>query len=63
MTAALNGKSDCWRCAGEGRISGEFPVIVDYPAGLRDNHTVVISLDRIGIRNMYLTVRFRVMLH
>jgi molecular chaperone DnaJ len=51
---------ECWQCAGEGSINGEFPVIVDYVAGINDDHTTFISLDKLGIRNMYLTVRFRI---
>jgi len=51
---------ECWRCAGEGRIRGEFPVVVDYPAGVDDGHATMVPLDRLGIRNTYLTVRFRV---
>ncbi len=50
----------CWRCAGEGSIRGEFPVTVSYPAGIRDNHTVLIPLDRFGIHNLYLSVCFRI---
>ena len=51
---------ECWRCAGEGRISGDFPVVVGYPSGIEDGHTTMISLDKLGIHNTYLTVRFRV---
>jgi len=51
---------ECWHCAGEGRISGDFPVIVEYPSGIEDGHTAMISLDRLGIHNTCLTVRFRV---
>lgn len=51
---------ECWRCAGEGKIIGEFPVVVEYSAGIGDGHTTMISLERLGIRNTYLTIRFRV---
>lgn len=51
---------ECWRCAGEGAIRGEFPIMASYPSGVRDNHTVLIPLDRFGIRNLYLTVCFRI---
>ena len=53
------GLYDCVRCAGEGAISGEMPVSVSFPAGLTDDHAVLIPLDRFGIRNTHLTVLFR----
>jgi molecular chaperone DnaJ len=49
----------CHRCAGEGAISGEVPVSISFPAGIVKDHTVVIPLDRFGIRNLYFTVLFR----
>jgi len=33
---------------------------VAYPAGLLDPYVVRLRLDRLGIQNTYLTVRFRV---
>ena len=53
------GYYECSRCAGEGAISGEVPISLSFPAGLRQNHAVVISLERFGIRNLQLTVLFR----
>lgn len=50
---------ECTRCGGEGMISGEYPVAVAYPAGLVEDHSVLIALNRFGIRNMCLTVNFR----
>jgi DnaJ-class molecular chaperone len=50
----------CWRCGGTGSVSGEVPLRVAYPAGLLDPYVVRLRLDRFGIRNTYLTVRFRV---
>jgi len=50
---------ECARCAGEGAISGEVPVSLSFPAGLRRDQAVVIPLDRFGIRNLQLTVIFR----
>jgi DnaJ-class molecular chaperone len=50
---------ECWRCAGEGAISGEFPLLVSFPPGIANDYLVRIPLDRFGIRNMYLTVHFR----
>ena len=51
---------ECWRCAGEGAISGDFPVTLPYPAGIPDGYTIELSLEHLGIRNSYLTVIFRV---
>jgi DnaJ-class molecular chaperone len=50
---------ECWRCAGEGNITGEFPVMVAFPAKTQDGFQVEIPLDQFGIRNIYLTVLFR----
>jgi len=51
---------ECWRCAGEGRITGEYPMTVAYPAGISDGYHVAIPLDRFGISNLYMTLHFRV---
>jgi len=53
------GYYDCHRCAGEGAISGEVPISVSFPPGLAKDHSVVIPLDRLGIRNLHVTVQFR----
>jgi molecular chaperone DnaJ len=50
---------ECARCAGEGHISGEIPISVTFPAGVRSDHAVIVPLDRLGIRNLHLTVLFR----
>ena len=50
----------CLRCSGAGKITGEHPVQVRYHAGVIDNHLVQISLENLGIRNLFLTVLFRV---
>ena len=49
----------CVRCSGEGSISGEFPVFVSIPPRLTADHSVIIPLEGFGIRNLYLTVNFR----
>lgn len=54
---------ECWRCAGEGAISGEFPILVSFPPGISNNYLLRIPLDSFGIRNMYLTVHFRMTEH
>jgi len=52
------GYYECHRCAGEGAISGEVPISVSFPQGLTRNHSVVIPLDRFGIKNLHFTVQF-----
>ena len=54
------GYYECWRCSGAGKLTGEYPILINYPPGISDKHTVQISLDRYGIRNLYLTVNFRI---
>jgi molecular chaperone DnaJ len=53
------GPYECWRCEGHGALTGEYPVMVSYPAGLQGDYTVRLSLDPLGIENFYLIVRFR----
>jgi len=53
------GYYECSRCAGEGAISGEIPISIAFPSGLRSDHAVVVPLERFGIRNLHLTVLFR----
>jgi len=52
------GPYECSRCAGEGAIVGEVPITVAFPSGLKEDHAVMIPLDRYGIRNLHLTVLF-----
>ena len=51
---------ECWRCGGAGYMTGEYPVMVSYPAGIADSHITQLSLDRFGIRNLSLYIRFRI---
>jgi molecular chaperone DnaJ len=53
------GFHECPRCAGEGAISGEMPISISFPAGLMRDHALVIPLERFGIKNLRLTVLFR----
>jgi molecular chaperone DnaJ len=53
------GPYQCWRCEGHGALTDEYPVTVSYPAGLQQDYIVRLPLDRFGIENFYLTVRFR----
>lgn len=51
---------ECRRCRGRGVITGEQPIVINYPPGIADNRVVHLSLDRYGMRNLYLTVHFRI---
>ena len=53
------GPYECVRCGGEGAITGEVPLSIAFPAGLSEDHAVVIPLDRYWIRNTRVTVLFR----
>lgn len=53
------GYRDCYRCAGEGAISGEVPILVSFPPGLVKDYSVIISLDHLGISNQDIIVQFR----
>ncbi len=51
---------ECGQCHGAGRITGEFPVTLDFPPGIVNNHVMQVPLDHYGIENFYLNVIFRV---
>jgi DnaJ-class molecular chaperone len=51
---------ECLYCNGVGTIEREYPVTVTFPPGTPNNYAVELSLDRLGIRNFYLTVIFKV---
>ena len=53
------GPYQCPHCQGHGAVTGEYPIGVSYPAGLQQDYIVRLPLDRLGIENFYLTVRFR----
>jgi molecular chaperone DnaJ len=53
------GPYECSHCEGHGAVTGEYPVGVSYPAGLQQDYIVRLPLERFGIQNFYLTVRFR----
>ena len=54
------GPYECWRCGGEGVLTGEYPLLIYFPAAVPDDHAVQVPLDRYGIHNLHLTVTFRV---
>jgi molecular chaperone DnaJ len=51
---------ECWRCAGHGELTTEYPAAIEYPAGIRDGYVERLPLSPFGIHNFYLTVQFRV---
>lgn len=54
------GRYACWQCEGQGALTADYPLEVEFPPALRDGYTVRIPLTRLGIDNFYLTVLFRV---
>jgi len=54
------GGYECWHCAGEGCIAGEYPMTIAFPPGVYDGFEVAVPLDHMGIRNLYLTLHFRI---
>ncbi|MDJ0623244.1 MAG: DnaJ domain-containing protein [Desulfocapsaceae bacterium] len=54
------GFHECWRCFGSGILQGEMPILLNYPAGIGDNHIVEFPLERHGVANRVLRVRFRI---
>ena len=54
---------ECPRCAGEGWIVGEYPVEISFPPGISGDQTALVSLERFGIHNLYLTVHLRIKSH
>jgi molecular chaperone DnaJ len=51
---------ECSQCAGGGAVYGETPVIVVVPPGVLDGSQRTISLRHLGIRDVYVSVLFRV---
>jgi molecular chaperone DnaJ len=49
----------CWRCAGTGHVSEELPVSLSFPAGISGGTVSRVPLDRFGLRDVCLVVRFR----
>jgi len=50
---------ECWHCGGRGAVSGEFPVEVSFPPGLRGDRTALVPLDHLGIQDVALVVHLR----
>lgn len=51
---------ECRSCFGQGLVTEEYPLLIDFPAGLPSGHRVKISLARFGLVNTYLTIYFSV---
>lgn len=54
------GPYQCFRCMGNGSVSGDVPVAVEYPPGISDGYQRAISLRHLGIRDVYVSVLFRI---
>lgn len=50
----------CWRCNSTGTLHGEKPVLINYPAGIKNNHTMLLRLAESGRQQLFLTVTFKV---
>ncbi len=48
------------RGAGAGQIVDEFPIALDFPPNIVNNHVIQVALDSFGIENFYLNAIFRV---
>lgn len=55
-----SGLHGCWRCSGSGYLTGERPVVVSYPSGIRPNHTMRLALEPHGLADRYLTAIFTI---
>ena len=51
---------DCHRCAGEGIVDADIPLIVSYPGGVHNRFSKSLSLNKFGIYHFYLTVNIHV---
>jgi DnaJ-class molecular chaperone len=51
---------ECARCHGVGQIVDEFPIVLEFPPGIVNNHVVQVPLESLGIENFYLNAIFRV---
>lgn len=52
------GDFECWQCGGQGAYVADQPVEVSYPPQVSHSHLVQVPLNRLGINNLYLTIRF-----
>jgi len=53
-----SGFYECWRCSGSGYLKGGYPLVLSYPPGIKNNHSVNIRLSRYGDAQRYIRVIF-----
>lgn len=51
---------NCWRCSGSGYLTGEKPVLINYPAGIGQHHTIRLALEPLAGQSRDLTAVFTV---
>lgn len=50
----------CFHCMGKGNLIKDIPVLMDFAPGIRDGYQKAISLRHLGIRDVYVTLLFRI---
>lgn len=61
MGKGWNGEYECIRCQGEGEMAGEYPVMLNYPPGIPDNHTIQMPFNSYDGQIQYLlSIRFHI---
>jgi len=50
------GRYACSRCLGQGTVMEDVPLTISFPPGMQTGQTVIIPLERVGLRNARLTV-------
>jgi len=50
----------CFRCMGSGSLFGDVPVVVEFAPGIADGYQRAVSLRHLGIRDIYVTLLFRI---
>jgi molecular chaperone DnaJ len=50
----------CYHCMGSGDMIQDVPVLVQFPPNISDGSQKTISLRRLGIRDVYVTILFRI---
>lgn len=51
---------ECWRCNGTGVLVGEKPLLLSYPAGITENHSIKMVVNSPGDQQFYLTAIFKI---
>ncbi len=54
------GLYQCYRCMGNGNVSGDMPVVIEFAPGISDGYQKAISLRHFGIRDVYISITFRI---